>query len=68
LSRLGEALERLERAVMRLEAACGGEAAGERRTADNEAEALRLRAAVGEIGARVDSALARVDRVLGGEG
>jgi len=68
LSRLGEALERLERAVMRLEAACGGEAARERRTADNEAEALRLRAAVGEIGARVDSALARVDRVLGGEG
>ena len=68
MSRLGEALERLERAVVRLEAACSGETAGERRTADNEAEALRLRAAVGEIGARVDSALARVDRVLGGEG
>ena len=71
MSRLDEALERLERAVTRLEAACnssGGKAVGERHAAQSEAETLRLRAAAGEIAAHVDSALARVGRVLGGEG
>jgi hypothetical protein len=71
LSRLDEALERLERAVVRLEAACsggGGEAARMRPSAESEAEGLRSRAAAGEIAARVDSALARVGRALGGEG
>jgi hypothetical protein len=67
MSRLDEALERLERAVARLEAACSGEAARERRIAESETETLRLRGAAGEIGVRVESALARVGRVLGGE-
>ncbi len=71
MSRLDEALARLERAVTRLEAAWSGGkgvAAGERRPAESDAETVRRRAAAGEIAARVDSALARVGRVLGGEG
>ncbi len=70
MSRLGEALERLERAVARLEAACGsgGEAEAVRRIAAGEDENRRLRAAAAEIAARVDGALARVGRALGGEG
>jgi hypothetical protein len=69
VSRLDEALERLDRAVARLEAVCGssgGEAA--QRIAAAEAENLSLRTATGEIAARVDGALARVGRALGGEG
>ena len=68
MSRLDEALTRLERAVARLEAACTGIAGkGEatRRIAAAEAESRRLRAAAGEIAARVDGALARVGRALG---
>jgi hypothetical protein len=69
MSRLDQALARLERAVARLEAICaGGAGAGEaadRRIADAKAESRRLRAAAGEIAARVDGALARVGRVLG---
>ena len=71
MSRLDEALARLELAVTRLEAACNsgkGEAAGARLAAESDTETVRLRAAAGDIAARVDSALARVDRVLGGEG
>ena len=67
MSRLDEALERLERAVARLEAASVG-GAGIRRAAAPEAEAAQLRVAAGEIGARVDGALARIGRALGGEG
>jgi hypothetical protein len=68
VSRLDEALERLERAVARLEAACAGGAIETGRQLAAEAESQRLRAAVGEIGERVDDALARVGRALGGEG
>ena len=67
MSRLDEALERLERAVARLEAARGGGAAAQR-VAAPEAEAAQLRAVTGEIGTRVDGALARIGRALGGEG
>jgi hypothetical protein len=72
MSRLDEALERLERAVARLEAACRrpGAAAGTVRL-EPEAEAAQLQAATGEvaaeIAARVEGALARVGRALGGE-
>ena len=68
MSRLDEALERLERAVARLEAARVGGAEIEASRHAPEAEAAQLRVAIGEIGARVDGALARIDRALGGEG
>jgi hypothetical protein len=70
VSRLDEALERLEQAVARLEAACAGgsEVAGVQGNAETAAENLRLRAAASEIAARVDGALARITRALGGEG
>jgi hypothetical protein len=68
MSRLGEALLRLERAMARLEAAAAGDRGGDetaRRLAAAEAENARLRAAAGDIAARVDGALARVGRALG---
>jgi hypothetical protein len=68
MSRLDEALERLERAVARLEAACVGGARIEAGRRAPEAEAAQLRVAAGEIAARVDGALARIGRALGGEG
>jgi hypothetical protein len=70
VSRLDEALERLERAVARLEAGCSrvGEGGAVRCMGEAEAETLRLRMAAGEIAVRVDGALARVDRALGGGG
>ena len=68
MSRLDEALERLERAVARLEAACTGGAVIEASRRAPEAEAAQLRVAAGEIAARVDGALARIGRALGGEG
>ena len=73
MSRLEEALERLERAVTRLEAASAVEAASTEpsaalRLAESEAENQRLREAAGEIAARVDNALGRVERVLEGGG
>jgi hypothetical protein len=68
MSRLDEALERLERAVARLEAARVGGAGIEASRRAPEAEAAQLRAAAGEIGTRVDGALARIGRALGGEG
>ena len=68
MSRLDEALERLERAVARLEAASVGGAGIETSRHAPEAEAAQLRAVIGEIGARVDGALARIGRALGGEG
>jgi hypothetical protein len=61
MSRLGEALDRLERAVARLEAACGGA----RGVAPSEDDAEAWRTGVDEIAARVDGALARIGRVLG---
>ncbi len=68
MSRLDEALERLERAVARLEAARVGSAGIETSRHAPEAEAAQLRVVIGEIGARVDGALARIGRALGGEG
>jgi hypothetical protein len=68
MSRLDEALERLERAVARLETASVGGAGIETGRRAPEAEVAQLRAAAGEIGARVDGALARIGRALGGEG
>jgi hypothetical protein len=72
MSRLDEALDRLERAVGRLEKmlAAGAGAAdtpAARGQAEGAAENRRLREAVGEIGVRVDQALASVGRVLEGE-
>jgi hypothetical protein len=72
MSRLEAALERLERAVVRLEAACGTGAGGVdppgvREGAAGEAENRRRREAADEIAARVDQALAKVGRVLQGE-
>jgi hypothetical protein len=68
MSRLDEALERLERAVARLEAASVGGAGIETGRRTPETEVAQLRAFAGEIGARVDGALARIGRALGGEG
>ena len=73
MTRLEEALERLERAVARLEAAGAAGAADTEpsaalRLAESEAENRRLREAAGEIAARVDTALGRVERVLEGGG
>jgi hypothetical protein len=68
MSRLDEALERLERAVARLEAVRVGGAGIEASRHAPEAEAAQLRVVIAEIGARVDGALARIGRALGGEG
>jgi hypothetical protein len=62
MTRLEEALDRLERAVSRLEAALGTSEV--RRLAESEAENRRLRDAAGAIAARVEGALARLDRAL----
>jgi hypothetical protein len=64
MTRLGEALDRLERAMARLEAVCAeirGRQAGE----SGDAERRR---ATAEIAARVDGAITRIGQVLGGEG
>ncbi len=65
MSQLEDAIERLERAVARLEAACASETPDARRLAGREAENLRLRAIAGQISERVDGALARIGRALG---
>ena len=65
MRKLEEAIERLERAAARLEAACAAETLETRRRADREAENDRHRAIAGQIAARVDDALARIGRVLG---
>jgi hypothetical protein len=59
MSRLEEAVTQLDRAVARLEAAG---------RAEREAEHRRLRDIAGQLAARVDNALARVDLALRGEG
>ena len=60
MSDLTDAIERLERAVARLEAAL----AGGTRHDDDEAVA----AAAGSIAERIDAALSRLDRLLEAEG
>jgi hypothetical protein len=72
MSRLDEALERLDRAVARLEAVSSvgapkSDLSSAPRLAETEAENRRLRSVAGEIAARVDRALAAVGRVLEGE-
>jgi hypothetical protein len=56
MNRLEEAMARLDRAVARLEATRDGGAGG--------AEHRRLREVVGQIAARVDDALARIELAL----
>jgi len=58
-------IERLERAVARLEAACASERPEAPSLAESEAENLRLRAVARQIAERVDGALARIGRALG---
>ena len=59
MSQLEEAMTQLDRAVARLEAADGSRA-------EREAEHRRLRDIAGQIAARVDNALARIDLALRG--
>jgi len=61
-----EALARLERAVARLEAAVAAERPGAGLSSAREADNPELRQIAGEIAARVDGALARIGRLLGG--
>jgi hypothetical protein len=61
MSRVEEAMTQLDRAVARLEAAGGSTGRAER-----EAEHRRLRDIAGQIAARVDNALARIDLALRG--
>jgi hypothetical protein len=69
MDKLGEALARLERAVARLEAAVASAerpdpgSPGARHIDDPE-----LREIAGEVAARVDGALTRIGRILGGAG
>ncbi|MGH7045503.1 MAG: hypothetical protein ACREE2_03825 [Stellaceae bacterium] len=73
MSRLGEALDHLERAVARLEAALAARAgvgaastgASENRAAPVAGENARLRREAGEIAVRVDQSLARINQALG---
>ena len=59
MTELEAAIERLERAVARLEGARGlGDSAG-------DAASTQLKEIAGEIAARVDRALARIGRILG---
>ena len=64
MSRVEEAMTQLDRAVARLEATDVSS-----RRAEREAEEhRRLRDIAGQIAARVDNALARIDLALRGEG
>jgi hypothetical protein len=66
MDKLEEAIARLERAVARLEGSAARHldvgASGERET-----ENSRLRAVAGDIATRADAAIARIDRILGGD-
>jgi hypothetical protein len=64
MDQLEAAIARLERAVTRLEAAA--EAARFNPLAVREADDPQLRAVAGEITGRLETAVARIDRVLGG--
>jgi hypothetical protein len=69
MDKLGEALARLERAVARLEAAvASGERPDPRSPGARQIDDPELREIAGDIAARVDGALARIGRVLGGAG
>jgi len=66
MGKLEEALARLERAVARLEAAARAERPDVGLLGARETDNPELRAVAGKIAVRVDDALARIGRVLGG--
>jgi len=68
MDKLEEALARLERAVARLEAAGPGERPAPRLSGPRQIDDAELREIAQEIAARVDGALARIGRILGGAG
>ncbi|HWZ67319.1 MAG TPA: hypothetical protein VNW89_05805 [Stellaceae bacterium] len=68
MDKLGEALARLERAVARLEAAASAEPQDSGSLSTRQIDDPELREIAGEIAARVDGALAKIGRILGGAG
>src|SRR5262249_50053719 len=68
MDKLQEALARLERAVARLEAAASAERPAPVSPGPRPLDNPELRAIAGEIATRVDGALARIGRILGGAG
>ena len=68
MDKLGEALARLERAVARLEAAVASEPPDPGSLSARQIDDPELREIAGEIAARVDGALAKIGRILGGAG
>ena len=68
MDKLEEALARLERAVARLEAAASAERPVPGLPDARQMDDPELGAITGEIAARVNGALARIDRILGGAG
>jgi hypothetical protein len=68
MDKLEEALVRLERAVARLEAVASAERPDPGLPGARQIDYPELREIAGEIAARVDGALARIGRILGGAG
>jgi hypothetical protein len=68
VDKLEEALARLERAVARLEAAASAERPAPGLPGVRQIDDPELGAIAGEIAARVDGALAKIGRILGGAG
>jgi hypothetical protein len=70
MSELDDALQVLERAVRRLEAAplAAGKQAAARLAAEREAEDRKIAATAAEVVARVEAALDKIGQVLDGEG
>jgi hypothetical protein len=68
MDKLEEALARLEIAVARLEAAASGDRPDPRLSGARQIDDAELREIGQEIAARVDGALARIGRILGGAG
>jgi hypothetical protein len=68
MDKLEEAIARLERAVARLEAAASGERSAPGLPSARHIDDPELRAIAGGIAARVNGALARIERILGDAG
>ena len=68
MDKLEEALARLERAVARLEAAASGDRRSSGSSGRHEIGDAEFREIADEIAARVDGALAKIGRILGGAG
>jgi hypothetical protein len=68
MDKLEEALARLERAVARLEAVASAERPDPGFSSARQIDDPELSEIAGEIAARVDGALARIGRILGGAG